>query len=101
MRGYSRQPGPSGGMEATGELATNFASLGYDLKALVAQKKLALKVVHIERGEIEEVGEYPFLIDAGGISIWPITTMGLERPADTKRVSSWWSLGCAASRSVL
>ncbi len=44
--------------ETTGELATNFASLGYDLKALVAQKKLALKFVHIERSEIEEAGEY-------------------------------------------
>lgn len=40
------------------ELATNFASLGYDLKALVAQKKLALDFVHIERSELEEAGEY-------------------------------------------
>ena len=44
--------------ENTGELATNFASLGYDLKALVAQKKLVLDFVHIERSEIEETGEY-------------------------------------------
>jgi circadian clock protein KaiC len=44
--------------ETTGELATNFASLGHDLKALVAQKKLALEFVHIERSEIEETGEY-------------------------------------------
>src|SRR5450759_3660302 len=40
--------------ETTGELAKNFASLGHDLKALVAQKKLALEFVHIERSEIEE-----------------------------------------------
>src|SRR5450759_612480 len=44
--------------ENTGELATNFASLGYDLKTLVAQKKLVLDYVHIERSEIEETGDY-------------------------------------------
>ncbi|NQU39398.1 MAG: circadian clock protein KaiC [Lentisphaerae bacterium] len=44
--------------ENTGELAANFASLGYDLKALVAQKKLALDFVAIERSEIEAAGEY-------------------------------------------
>jgi circadian clock protein KaiC len=44
--------------ENTEELAKNFASLGYDLKALVAQKKLVLDFVHIERSEIEETGEY-------------------------------------------
>jgi circadian clock protein KaiC len=44
--------------ETTGDLAKNFASLGHDLKALVAQKKLALEFVHIERSEIEETGEY-------------------------------------------
>ena len=44
--------------ENIGELATNFASLGYDLKALAARKKLVLEFVHVERGEIEETGEY-------------------------------------------
>ena len=44
--------------ERTNELATNFASLGHDLNSLVAQKKLALNFVHIERSEIEETGEY-------------------------------------------
>ena len=44
--------------ERTEELATNFASLGHDLNALVAQKKLVLSFVHIERSEIEETGEY-------------------------------------------
>ncbi len=44
--------------ERTEELATNFASLGHDLNALVAQKKLVLNFVHIERSEIEETGEY-------------------------------------------
>jgi circadian clock protein KaiC len=40
------------------ELATNFASLGHDLEALVARKKLVLEFVHIERSELEETGEY-------------------------------------------
>ena len=31
---------------------------GFDLNELVAQKKLALDYVHIERSEIEETGEY-------------------------------------------
>ena len=44
--------------ENTEELAINFASLGHDLKALAAQKKLALEFVHVERSEIEETGEY-------------------------------------------
>ena len=44
--------------ENTGDLAKNFASLGHDLKALAAQKKLLLEFVHIERSEIEETGEY-------------------------------------------
>lgn len=44
--------------ENSGELATNFASLGHDLGALVAQQKLVLDFVHIERSELEETGEY-------------------------------------------
>ncbi len=44
--------------ENPGELATNFASLGHDLQALVAQKKLVLDFVQIERSEIEETGDY-------------------------------------------
>ena len=44
--------------ENTEELATNFASLGHDLNAMVAQKKLVLDFVRVERSEIEESGEY-------------------------------------------
>ncbi len=40
------------------ELVTNVASLGFDLKQLVADKKLILEYVFIERSEIEETGEY-------------------------------------------
>jgi circadian clock protein KaiC len=44
--------------ENTKELAENFASLGHNLKALVAQKKVALEFVHIDRSELEETGGY-------------------------------------------
>ncbi|HEU4833801.1 MAG TPA: circadian clock protein KaiC [Pyrinomonadaceae bacterium] len=44
--------------ESDEELATNVASLGFDLNQLVADKKLSLEYVFIERSEIEETGEY-------------------------------------------
>ena len=44
--------------ENTAEVAENFASLGYDLNALVAQKRLVVECVHLERSELEETGEY-------------------------------------------
>jgi circadian clock protein KaiC len=44
--------------ETSEELATNVASLGFDLKQLNADKKLILDYVFIERSEIEETGEY-------------------------------------------
>ena len=44
--------------ESDEELATNVASLGFDLNQLIADKKLILEYVFIERSEIEETGEY-------------------------------------------
>jgi circadian clock protein KaiC len=44
--------------ESDAELATNVASLGFDLQQLIADKKLLLDYVFIERSEIEETGEY-------------------------------------------
>ena len=44
--------------EAAEELAANVRSLGFDLDTLVAQKKLAVDYVYIERSEIDETGEY-------------------------------------------
>jgi len=44
--------------EGTAELAENVRSLGFDLDALSRQKKLRLDYVRIERGEIEENGDY-------------------------------------------
>jgi circadian clock protein KaiC len=44
--------------ETSEELTTNVSSLGFDLDSLIAQKKLAVDYVYIERSEIEETGEY-------------------------------------------
>ena len=44
--------------ESSDDLIQNVASLGYDLGALVAQKKIAIDFVRVERSEIEESGEY-------------------------------------------
>jgi circadian clock protein KaiC len=44
--------------ETAGELAQNVRSLGFDLEALVKQKKLAIDFVRVERHEIEETGDY-------------------------------------------
>jgi len=44
--------------ETAEELADNVGSLGFDLSRLIAQKKLAVDYVRIERSEIEETGEY-------------------------------------------
>jgi len=40
------------------------------------------------RGSTHGTSEYPFLIDEGGISIVPVTSMGLKHEASTERVSS-------------
>jgi circadian clock protein KaiC len=44
--------------ETAEELASNVASLGFDVAALVAQKKLLIDHVYLERSLIEESGEY-------------------------------------------
>ncbi len=44
--------------ETEKELTANVASLGFDLDKLVAQKKIWLEHIKIERGEIEDDGEY-------------------------------------------
>ena len=40
------------------EMASDVASLGFDLPALISAKKLAVDYVRVERSEIEETGEY-------------------------------------------
>lgn len=44
--------------ESAKDLTQNVVSLGFDLKDLVARKKIVLDFVYIERSEIEESGEY-------------------------------------------
>ncbi|MGD0854300.1 MAG: circadian clock protein KaiC [Dehalococcoidia bacterium] len=44
--------------ENESELATNFASLGYDLTDLIKQKKIIVDFVVVEKNEIAETGEY-------------------------------------------
>jgi circadian clock protein KaiC len=44
--------------ETANELAANVASLGFDLQKLAARKQIAIDYVRVERGEIEETGEY-------------------------------------------
>ena len=44
--------------ETPAELVQNVHSLGFDLPRLVAEKKLSLHYVHIDRREIEITGEY-------------------------------------------
>ncbi len=43
--------------ESDEELTTNFASLGHDLSALVANKKLSIDFVRVERSEMAQTGE--------------------------------------------
>jgi circadian clock protein KaiC len=64
--------------ETAEELSINVASLGFDLDKLVAQNKLVLDHVHIERSEIEETGEY----DLEGLFIrlnYAIDSIGAKR----------------------
>ena len=66
--------------ETEEELAANVASLGFDLKQLAAEKKLALDFVFVERAEIEETGEY----DLDGLFVrlqYAIDTVGAKRVA--------------------
>lgn len=44
--------------ETESELATNVASLGFNLDALRAKKLLAVDYIKVDRSEIEEAGEY-------------------------------------------
>ncbi|WP_246289659.1 circadian clock protein KaiC [Hymenobacter terrestris] len=64
--------------ETAAELSANVASLGFDLPQLVADKKLRLDHVHIDRTEIDETGEY----DLEGLFIrlgYAIDTIGAKR----------------------
>jgi len=64
--------------ETAEELAQNVASLGFDLKELIAEKKILVDYVRVERSEIEETGEY----DLEGLFVrlnHSIDTIGAKR----------------------
>jgi circadian clock protein KaiC len=64
--------------EKSEELAVNVASLGFDLKKLIAEKKIKIDHIHIDRSEIEETGEY----DLEGLFIrlgYAIDSIGAKR----------------------
>jgi circadian clock protein KaiC len=44
--------------ETSQDLASNVSSLGFDLEALIRQKKMVIDYVYVERSEIAETGEY-------------------------------------------
>ena len=44
--------------ETEQELTENVASLGFDLKKLVTQKKLAIDHIHIDRSELQAMGDF-------------------------------------------
>src|SRR5208337_1677316 len=72
--------------ETVAELTKNVRSLGFDLDALVEQKKICLDYVRVERSEIEETGEY----DLEGLFVrlgYAIDSIGARRVAiDTLEV---------------
>ncbi len=64
--------------ETEKELTENVASLGFDLKRLVEQKKIWLEHIHIEREDVEQSGEY----DLEGLFIrihYAIESIGAKR----------------------
>ncbi|SKA82692.1 circadian clock protein KaiC [Prosthecobacter debontii] len=64
--------------ETADDIRKNVASLGFDIDELVAQKKLIIDHVHVERNEIEENGEY----DLEGLFIrlgYAIDSIGAKR----------------------
>ena len=64
--------------ENADELALDVASLGFDLPGLVAEGRLIIEYVHIDRSEIEETGEY----DLDGLFIrldHAVRTVGAKR----------------------
>ncbi len=64
--------------ESTEDLARNVASLGYDLPTLVADGKITMDHVRLERSEIEETGDY----DLEGLFVrlgYAIRTIGARR----------------------
>ena len=93
--------------EQSAELIKNVSSLNYDIQKLIAEKKLALDHVKLERTQIEEAGEYDleglfirlgYAIDSIGAKRVVIDTIetlfgGLQNPAilraELRRLFEW------------
>jgi circadian clock protein KaiC len=73
------EPGILMTFEETGEeLASDLASLGYDLGKLTSEGKLIVEYVRVERSEIEETGEY----DLEGLFVrleYAVSSIGAKR----------------------
>ena len=56
----------------------------------IINKQVATRRIRIVkyRGSSHGADEYPFLIDENGISILPLTSLGLDYPVTTKRIST-------------
>src|SRR5437763_1457692 len=71
--------------ETTDDLVENAQSLGFDLRRLTARRRL--RIVKY-RGSSHGNNEMPFLIDDHGVSVLPITSLGLAHQASTAHVST-------------
>jgi circadian clock protein KaiC len=74
--------------ETAGELAANVSSLGFDVNKLVAQKRLAIDYVRVERSEIEETGDY----DLEGLFVrlkLAIDSVGAQRHRERRTADDW------------
>jgi circadian clock protein KaiC len=105
------EPGVFMAFEESGEeLTTNFASLGHDLSALVANKKLSIEFVRVERSEMAQTGAYDLeglfirlahAIDSVGAKRVVLDTLevlfaALSDPAIAWR-ARWPRAGCVSS----
>jgi circadian clock protein KaiC len=76
---HFNEPGVLVTFEENGdEIASDVASLGFDLPKLIAARKLSVDYVRVERSEIEETGEY----DLEGLFVrldYAIRTVGAKR----------------------
>ena len=84
--------------ETAAEIAQNAASLGHDVDALVAEGKLVIDHVRVERSEIAETGDY----DLEGLFV------RLQHAIDQVGASGWCSTrsrrcspGCRTRRSCV
>jgi circadian clock protein KaiC len=76
--------------ETEQDLAQNVRSLGFDLDKLVAENKISVDHVHVERSEIEETGEFDLegLFLRLGMAFGGFTNQAILR-AELRRLFRW------------